>query len=121
MAQESHAHLDPAAQRKEYFKIFFILVVLTVLEVVFVMLPLPKLVITLLVVTASCSKAGLVGYYYMHLKQETKWLKMLACLPLLMFGYLAVLGPDSAQRHFSVYSPERARVLPIHHGEAEVS
>lgn len=113
------SHHDPIAQRKEYFKVFGYLVALTILEVAFVALPLPKFIITLLVVVASCTKAGLVGYYYMHLKSETTWLKILACLPLIMFGYLAVLGPDSHQRPAHVYLPERPRVLPSSHGHGE--
>ncbi len=113
-----HAH-DPVETRKHYFKIFKYLVVLTVLEVIFVKLPLPKLVITLLVVTASCTKAGLVGYYYMHLKAETTWLKVAACLPILMFGYLAVLGPDSHQRTFKEYDNQPARIFPASHEEIE--
>ncbi len=114
----SHAHHDPVAQRKEYFKVFGYLIALTVLEVAFVFLPLPKFIITLLVVIASCAKAGLVGYYYMHLKQETLWLKVVACLPIVMFVYLAVLGPDSKQRPVHVYFFEPPRVLPVpHHQE----
>lgn len=113
------SHHDPIAQRKEYFKVFGYLVALTILEVAFVALPLPKFIITLLVVVASCTKAGLVGYYYMHLKSETKWLKIVACLPLGMFVYLAVLGPDSHQRPMHVYIPEPARVLPSSHGHGE--
>jgi len=109
----AHAH-DPIETRKEYFRIFKYLVILTVLEVGFVFLPIPKIFVTLLVVVASCSKAALVGYYYMHLKSETLWLKLVALLPIIMFGYLAVLGPDAAQRRFNVYLNEPPRILPSH-------
>lgn len=121
---QAHHHHDPKETRAEYIKIFKWLVILTVAEVGFVFLPLPHLVVTLLVVVASCAKAGVVGYYYMHLKQETKWLKFVALLPLIMFIYLAALGPDSSQRHFSPYFFQPERVLPeaAHHGaEAHVA
>jgi cytochrome c oxidase subunit 4 len=91
------AHHDYAQTKKTYFKVFKWLCILTVIEVAVVFLKklhVPELLVDLLVVAFSSSKAVLVGYYYMHLKSETKWLKMIACLPVIAFAYAFVLGLD---------------------------
>ncbi len=106
---------DHSEQRKAYFKVFQYLVILTVVEVGVVFLPIPHHFISALVVIASCAKAALVGYYYMHLKQETSWLKFVALLPLILVIYLVALGPDSASRPASRYFFEPERVLPLAH------
>jgi len=91
------AHHDPVATRKTYLQIFKWLCILTVIEVAVVFLKkihVPDIIVNLLVVFFSCMKAVLVGYYYMHLKQETKWLKIIACLPVIAFCYAFVLALD---------------------------
>lgn len=91
------AHHDPVATRKTYIQVFKWLCILTVIEVAVVFLKkihVPDIIVNLMVVFFSCMKAVLVGYYYMHLKQETKWLKIMACLPVIAFCYAFVLGLD---------------------------
>ena len=105
------ATLTPEEKIKGYIKIFYVLVVVTVLEVAVVMLPLPRILMDTLVVVLSCGKAAVVGYYYMHLNHETKWLRIVACSPLFMFIYAVTLIPDSAKRPISDYIEQPPRVF----------
>lgn len=76
----AHAHHKP--NLKEYFVIFLVLFVLTVLEVGVAKIPgLSKKVMGLALVGLAVSKAACVGLYYMHLKHETKVLKLTVALP----------------------------------------
>ena len=99
--------------QKSYFKIFFYLVVLTGLELFFLKLPLPPVVVKIMVCTASVAKAFLVGWYYMHLGHETNGLKVFLLFPLFVaFFYAVVLIPDShlfVRRHANPYVGEPAR------------
>jgi hypothetical protein len=107
------AALTGNEKRKVYWKIFYVLGALTIFELGIVFAPLPPLLITLLVVIASSSKAFFVGWYYMHLNHETKWLQMLTCLPLLIvFFYASFLMADAhlhKARHSSPYVGEPKR------------
>lgn len=113
------AHLSAEEQSKEYIKVFKWLIALTIIEVAAVFLEklhVPKLVVTLIVVIFSCAKAVLVGYYYMHLKYEARWLQIVAILPIIAFAYALVLGADYkiylADHAPSKYIPEPPRVFP---------
>src|SRR4051812_5940413 len=80
MSDSNQAH---GSTRKQYWAIFGILFVLTVLEVG---VATPKLKIDRgLVVSAlvllALTKAALVGLYFMHLKQERTALKLTVALP----------------------------------------
>ncbi len=103
---------------KGYLKVFYILIVITVLEVGVVLIHLPHLLTTLIVVGLSLLKAFMVGYYFMHLNHETSWLKFVAVLPACMFFYAAVLIPDVSKRPISIYSPEPPRVFLNTHSES---
>ena len=97
------AHLNEAQKQTKYLKIFYALLGLTALELAFLFLPLPHLIISILVVVSSASKAVVVGYYYMHLEYETRWLKMVVCLPCICFGYAFFLSVDAHMRPMSNY------------------
>lgn len=85
-------HHDAAAQRKEYWKIFVVLFILTAVEVGWAEAPLGKgLMISGLFIMAI-AKAGLVGAYYMHLKHDTKFLQWTIIIPMAIpFFYAFVL------------------------------
>ena len=113
------AHHMPTFEEKKalYFRVFWYLVGLTVIELLFVQLHylhVPKVIVSILVCVASVGKAVLVGYYYMHLNHETKWLKFIALLPIIAFFYAAVLAPDSTSRPESKYFFAPDRVYPEH-------
>ena len=94
-----------------YMKIFYALIIVTIVEVAIVFLPIPRIFIDLGVVGLSISKAFLVGYFYMHLNHETMWTKIVALLPICMFFYAVFLVLDGAKRPASVYVGEPARVF----------
>lgn len=84
------------ASHKQYFVIFFLLFVLTVLEVGCTQIGLAKLTVGLLLVAMALSKAGMVAFYYMHLGSETRAMKWMVLLPMLMPPiYAAVLMTEA--------------------------
>ncbi len=101
-----------------YMKIFYALIIVTIVEVGIVFLPIPRIFIDVGVVGLSISKAFLVGYFYMHLNHETKWTKIVALLPICMFFYAVFLVLDGAKRPASAYIGEPARVFPVLKGES---
>jgi len=82
------AHVD----RKEYWKIFVWLTVLTILEVGIVYVPG---ISWGMLVSALCglaiAKATLVGLFYMHLKDETKYLRWTVAIPMSLPAFYAVV------------------------------
>ncbi len=84
-------HVEHKSHKKEYFLVFLALGVLTVLEIWAAELPMSKFNKGATLTAMAVVKAGLVGYYYMHLKEETKWLKFIALIPLMAGVYATVL------------------------------
>jgi len=79
--------------RRTYWIVFGALAVLTVLEIL-VALPsmgVPKTPKALALITMALSKAGLVGLFFMHLKQEMRALKLTVALPFLFPALYAVV------------------------------
>lgn len=71
-------------KRKQYLMVFVALVVLTALELgVVYMIRGTPLVVAL--VGLALAKAMAVALYFMHLRDETRWLRRLVGLPLLTF------------------------------------
>ena len=86
--------------RKEYWVIFAVLAVLTLLEVGVTMVHgIPKGLMVSALVALALTKAGLVGLFYMHLKHETKILKLTVAIPLATpMVYALVLIAEAAAR-----------------------
>jgi caa(3)-type oxidase subunit IV len=75
----AHGH---KVDRKEYWKIFVVLFVLTVLEVGVAQIPgIAKSLLYIALIGLAVTKAACVGLFYMHLKHETKYLKLTVALP----------------------------------------
>ena len=91
------AHAEPHVDhRKDYFRIFWVLTVLTIVEVGITYMKMPKAVMATLLVGLACSKAAFVGLYYMHLKYEKRSLLWLAAVPFPLAGlYAAFLMLDA--------------------------
>lgn len=106
----SAAAAPHADHRKDYFRIFWILLVLTVVEVGVSYLKVDKRAISAIMVALALAKAACVGLYYMHLKYEKRALLWLAFLPLPLAGlYGVVLMLDS-------FNLLRGATLPwVHH------
>ena len=85
---------------KEYLIIFAVLTALTVLEVVIAQVPgISKKLLAVALVGLAVTKAGIVGLYYMHLKSETRVLKLTVALPLAAPTiYAVVLMAEAAWR-----------------------
>ena len=82
-------------EHPNYIRIFWILLVLTIAEVLVVYLPIPKVVMALLLIGMACSKAAYVALYFMHLKFEQKTLTAIALTPFIICVFLIfMLLPD---------------------------
>jgi cytochrome c oxidase subunit IV len=88
MASTTHTHPN-------YMGIFWVLLVLTIVEVALTFLGLPKLLLGSLLVILAVWKAALVAMYFMHLKFERKTLAMIAIVPFVLCLFLILmLLPD---------------------------
>ena len=88
MSTESHS-------AAVYIKIFWILLVLTIVEVAIVYMGLPKILLAVLLVTFAVWKAALVAMHFMHLKFEKKTLTTVALAPFILCVFLILmLLPD---------------------------
>jgi caa(3)-type oxidase subunit IV len=87
---ELAAPADHSSHRRDYFRIFWVLLVLTLLEVGFSYLKIDKRITSAVMVALALTKASFVGLYYMHLKYEKRSLLWLAALPLPTAGFYAV-------------------------------
>ena len=90
-AADSHATANP-----ENVKVVFgWLVALTVIEVGFVYLHLPRPVLATLLIGSSVAKATLVALFFMHLRFERKLVHSLVILPVLLAAmFVLALFPD---------------------------
>jgi caa(3)-type oxidase subunit IV len=78
-----------------YIKIFWILLVLTIIEVAIVYMGLPKILLASLLVIFAVWKAALVAMHFMHLKFEKKTLAVVALTPFILCVFLILmLMPD---------------------------
>lgn len=88
MSSTTHSHPN-------YMRIFWILLVLTVVEVAIAYMGLPKLLLISLLVVLAVWKAALVALHFMHLKFERKTLAMIALSPFVLCVFLILmLLPD---------------------------
>ena len=83
MEDQEHAH-------PRYYLIWFILAALTLAEVVYAFLDLPRVVLAVGLILMAVWKAVLVAMYYMHLRYEPARLWIMAISPL-PFAVILVL------------------------------
>ena len=89
MAAESHKHPN-------YMAIFWMLAILTVVEIAVVFLPFGKVVNGTMLCALAVGKAAVVAMYFMHLKFETRTLGLIAVTPLAIATLLVfVILPDA--------------------------
>jgi len=80
------------ASRRLYIGIFVALAVLTVLEVGLIYLPgIARGPMVTALVGVAIVKASLVGLFFMHLRDETRALKLTVAVPLMTPGLYAVV------------------------------
>ena len=89
--------------KKQYVVIFLILIAFTLLELGVVYTPIPRNLIITALVGLALAKALAVALYFMHLKSETKYLRMMLGLPLLFPPFYAVVLMLEAFWHTPFY------------------
>jgi cytochrome c oxidase subunit 4 len=96
---DGHAH-GHKPNIREYLVIFAVLFVLTVLAVAVAQVPgISKGLMAIALIGLALTKAACVGLYYMHLKHETKILKMTVAIPFAAPAvYALVLISEAAWR-----------------------
>jgi caa(3)-type oxidase subunit IV len=77
--------------RKEYWTIFVVLFVLTILEVGVVYAGVPKTPLFLALCSLAVVKAACVGLFFMHLKYETKILRRTVAIPMSIPAFYALI------------------------------
>lgn len=88
---DSNTH-EHKSHKKEYFLVFLGLAILTLLELwVAEIESLTKFSKGSALTLLAIAKAAMVAYYYMHLKEETKWMKFIAAVPIMAGVYAIVL------------------------------
>lgn len=92
-----------ATEHKSHFKLYMIVfVALALLTLIEVIIPELANVSTFFKATSltglAIGKAFLVGYFYMHLNEETRWLKFIAIIPASAAIYATVVVLESLYR-----------------------
>lgn len=102
MSDHSHAENTPhKSHKKEYMMIFVMLGVLTVLEIWAAEIDaLSKFSKGVILTVLAIAKAFLVAFYYMHLKEETKWTRFIAAIPILAAVFATVLCLEAIYKPF---------------------
>lgn len=101
-------HVQP-----NYIGVFWWLVALTIIEVIVIFLPLPRLLIGFLLVGLALSKASLVAMYFMHLRFERQTLGLIAITPLVLCVLLAfALLPDLSATPRQSTGPSQLSATP---------
>jgi caa(3)-type oxidase subunit IV len=77
--------------RKEYWTIFIVLSVLTILEVGVVYAGVPRTPLFLALSGLAIVKATCVGLFFMHLKYETKILRRTVAIPMSIPAFYALI------------------------------
>jgi cytochrome c oxidase subunit 4 len=112
-----------AESHAPYLKVWAILAVLTLIEYFYAMIFKDRfLVLVLGLVCLALIKAGMVGWYFMHLKFERKWVYILIIPACVMAVFLTLmLYPDMAMKPVTEENPgeEESWVSPAPGGGAE--
>jgi caa(3)-type oxidase subunit IV len=77
--------------KKEYFVVFVVLTVLTAVEVGLKYAPISRGALVGGLIVLALAKATCVALFYMHLKSETRSLKMVVGVPMLFPALYAVV------------------------------
>lgn len=93
MGEASHK-----SHKMEYFKVFLVLTVLTIVELVVPGLKISKFAKGSALTVLALGKAAVVAWSYMHLKEETKWTRAIALIPISAFIYALVVILESLYR-----------------------
>ena len=99
-----------------YMAIFWLLAVLTAVEIAVVFLPFGKLINGTLLCALAVGKAAVVAMYFMHLKFETRTLGLIAITPLAIATLLVfVILPDAFFVDHKTANVKPAAAAPAKH------
>lgn len=96
MSEVSHA--IHKSHKREYFKVFIVLTALTAIELVIPGMAISQFAKGSSLTFLALGKACIVAWSYMHLKEETKWMKFVAMIPIAAFFYAAMVILESIYR-----------------------
>ena len=86
------------SHKLEYFKVFLVLTALTIVELVIPGMTLSQLAKGSSLTFLALGKACIVAWSYMHLKEETKWMRFVAMVPIAAFLFAVVVILESIYR-----------------------
>lgn len=115
----AHSADQIAHEERRYLQIFFILGILTAMEIGVIYMPVPHLAIAFSLVVMAATKAALVALYYMHLSNEKSTLMWIALTPAILCIFLLfMLMPDlsALTRVFAHRTPVAAEAHGGEHG-----
>jgi caa(3)-type oxidase subunit IV len=92
---EAHTHKSHTV---EYIIVFVVLTLLTAIELAIPNFTIPYSQKAIALVGLAVGKACIVAYFYMHLKEEKTWLKLIAALPISAAIYACILMLESVYR-----------------------
>ena len=78
---DNQEHVPHVSHKKLYIIVFVVLTVLTILELMIPDLKCAYWMKASSLTFLALGKAFLVAYIYMHLNEETKWMKFVAAIP----------------------------------------
>ncbi len=93
MSEVSHK-----SHKAGYFKVFGLLTALTVIELIIPDMNVSKFAKFTSLTGLAIGKAALVGWFYMHLNEESKWMRFIALIPISAFIYALVVVLESMYR-----------------------
>ena len=95
----SDNHAVHKSHKMEYFKVFLVLTALTIVELIIPgMYSLSHMAKSSSLIFLALGKAAIVGWSYMHLKEETRWMRAVALIPLAAFAYAVMVILESLYR-----------------------
>lgn len=92
------SHEVHKSHKLEYFKVFVVLTALTVVELVIPGMSVSQFAKGSSLTFLALGKACIVAWSYMHLKEETKWMKFVAAIPISAFLYAIMVILESLYR-----------------------
>ena len=98
-AHQHHGHQLTEKDVKFYLSIFVVLSFLTLSQVLlYQYVHLSHLMNAVTQTIIAVTKVVLVAYYFMHLKDESAWLKFIACIPIFAVLYTVFITVETLVR-----------------------
>lgn len=86
------------SHKKLYFTIFAALAVLTIIEIYIPEMKLAYALHSSSLTLLAIVKAYLVAYFFMHLNEETAWMKFIAVIPITAALYTTMVAIETLSR-----------------------